>query len=218
MVLPADSAPRFPCEPNETKADALGEAAFKPDVSARFVDDVEVLMEPDGNTRPYFSNKAGGESALRLGEGMWARVEESSERAPMPGKVSVQVDPARIAARIPSGAVGIQVRDDPEVKLVRRGDFLEPPSDRDPGCFVAVDATDDEGLRRRIEVPSLHDRDASPFERPTECDCPHAHWIRASSTVCTRRAAERDESCEHEPDGGAHCVPRRQKGIRDGRR
>jgi hypothetical protein len=68
VVLPADDASRLTPETYQPEAGKEGEAAFGRDAASGFVNDIEVLVEPNRNARTKPQDQSADDLALRLGE------------------------------------------------------------------------------------------------------------------------------------------------------
>ena len=62
----------------------------------------------------------------------------------MPWEIAVQVDAVGVTSGPSRCAVGVQVRNDPQINLCGRCKPEEAVYDRSPGAFVSVDTADDE--------------------------------------------------------------------------
>jgi hypothetical protein len=119
-VLPADDAAGLARQPRDSEADERREPPFDPDAASRFVDYVEVLVEPDRDCGPQSLEEAIRNPALRLRERVCTRVVDAGEGAPAPGEIPVQVDSVRIATRSRGDAVRVEARYNPEIHACKR--------------------------------------------------------------------------------------------------
>src|SRR5207245_2510415 len=141
------------------------ESALDGGAAAGFVDDVEVLVEPDRDRGTQLQKEAVRNPALRLRQSVRTRVVDATERAPAEREVAVQVDAVRVAAGSRDDAVRVEARYDPEIDAGRRTLCGEAVGDRDAGRLVAVDATDDDDLARARGIADL-ERDDSRLAAP----------------------------------------------------
>jgi hypothetical protein len=92
VVLPAHDAARLPGKAHEGYSRESGEAALDGGVAARFVDDVEVLVEPDRDAWTDRQDQLVRDQALRLGEWVRAGVVRAVEVLPAPWEVAVEIN------------------------------------------------------------------------------------------------------------------------------
>src|SRR5713226_5209228 len=89
-----------------------------------------------------------------------------TDACPVRREVAVQVDAVGVLPRVASVAVGIQVRDQPEVETGMPA--LQESDDRRSRAFVAVDAADDEHLLRARRIADLVRAQRPPEDAVTD--------------------------------------------------
>jgi hypothetical protein len=66
VIRPADDASGLSCQAPEGQSDERGEPSFHRDLSARLVDNIKMLVEPDRNLWAKASDQPIRSTALRL--------------------------------------------------------------------------------------------------------------------------------------------------------
>jgi hypothetical protein len=125
MVLPAGGASRIAGETLERKAGEPGEAPLDTGVPARFVDQAKGLVKPDRDVRAHPQDQSASDPRFRLRERSGTRIlpiAEMPQMAPVPGEVSVEVDPPSILPGPSDGPIGVEVVDHPHKGIPLRSD------------------------------------------------------------------------------------------------
>jgi hypothetical protein len=199
MVLPVDGAAGERRQPVVRKPGHLRDAALDAQVAARGPDEVEVLVEPDGDRRMHAQDQRVRDARLHLRERPRARVVDAPQPAPAVGEVAVEVDAVCVPAAVVCAAVGIQQRHDPEVEPDRRV-AQEIARDRDPRGLAAVNAAHDE------------DGDAGRVSDLVRDDRPALHGApRAARPAPPRRPGRGRSARQREQPRGADDARRREQ-------
>ena len=198
VICPANDASRLTRESREPHTGEPGETTLDGDRAARLVDHIEVLMEPDRDTRLNALHEPVGDPALGLGQSMRARVVEAGERSPAPGEVAIEIDSVSVATSAGRDAVGVQVGNDPKIELGRRRSLRKPVGNRDARSLIPVDATNDQRTPTGVEVTSLDRDDRPSVDRAAEHDDAPPTRIGHEGADAGSRADERHDKQKHD--------------------
>jgi hypothetical protein len=154
VVFPGGDASGFACKASEWKLDERCEASLDRNAASGFVNQVEVLVEPDRHDGAEAADESVGDPCFGLGERAGAGVVDAGQRVPVPWEVAVEIDAVCVAACAASRTVGIEVGNDPEVDACRGWECPQASRDRLSGAFVAVNAANDRIFRGLVGSPA----------------------------------------------------------------
>src|SRR5262249_61755444 len=126
VVFPADCASRLVGKVGERQPDQCCEPPLNRELAARLVDSVFVLVEPDRDAGPQPPDEPKGDAALGLRERVRTGVIHAAQSLPAPREIAIEVDAAAVTSSPRETAVGIEVRDEPEVDPAWRAVFEAP--------------------------------------------------------------------------------------------
>ena len=138
-------------------------------------DQIHVLVVPDGDVGPDLVDQPPGGPRLGLGERACPRVLQvarPSAGAPAGREVAIEVDAPPVQPGALGQAVGIEVRDEPQVDARRQRRRAKGPHDTHAGALGAVDAPDDQHALGPGRIPQLVGNDRPSSGRVTgDEDC-----------------------------------------------